>query len=339
MSDDRSHRTLGALILLATLLAPTLGAQRPIPRRADPAPRSMTRPPTAAPAAAPAVKIAPSPEAERTRGTYRVSVTGFTVAQETYDDPLQLDGKRDEVYVSAEVMELDRARSSVIPVAGEVRSRVFGDVGGAFGGTDGHNGRVRAGSASPQGGLRTGDSYPNAQPWRLNGQPTADMLPLELWRGELVKGDNAVLVTPTLWEFDETDLREAYRGWLAWASSTSRTLSSSDDFEKLVGMIFQGDAPMYIGLADIGFKTSLSLADALGHQGDRPIGMEPTRVDGKQQYTFKPKTVLLTFDTVERALKSSIGGKGPGAITLTFQERDPKLNGNYVMYLLVERVN
>lgn len=104
-------------------------------------------------------------------------------------------------------------------------------------------------------------------------------------------------------------------------------------------MIFKNDAPMYIGLAELGFKTSLSFADALGHQGDRPIGLEPTRVDGKMQFTLKPKTVVLTLDNVERALKSSIGGKGPGVISLTFQERDPKLNGSYMLYLLVERVN
>jgi hypothetical protein len=39
------------------------------------------------------------------KGDFRVVINGFRVMAETYDDVLQLDGKRDEVFIMAGVKE------------------------------------------------------------------------------------------------------------------------------------------------------------------------------------------------------------------------------------------
>src|SRR5687768_15439699 len=43
-------------------------------------------------------------------GRFRVTLTGFTVHRPTHDNPLQTDGKGDEVYVLAEVAQYDHHR-------------------------------------------------------------------------------------------------------------------------------------------------------------------------------------------------------------------------------------
>ena len=330
----RAHLITTAIAAACAVAMPA-DAQRVVrpPASARPAAPEKAAAPTAKPAsAAPAA-------AGRTRGTYRVSVTGFSVHSETFDDPLQLDGKRDEVYVSADVLLLDRNGASLTPGTGAVRSRVFGDVGGMFGGTEGHNGRVRAGSASKEGGLRTGDDFP-ATPWRLAGAPTADRLPLELWRGELAQGENAVLLTPTLWEFDQPDLRETYRSWQEWGGRTARQLGGSRELMAFLATALGPEAPVIVNLSGLGYDLTLSVANELGKMGDRPIGMEPVgELQGERgAFTFKPKTVLLSFDMAERLLSQNVGGKGPGVVAIPYTERHPKLNGNYTMYLLVERL-
>lgn len=333
-------RMAGALAPVALLAATAaaLHAQRPRPA----AGRVPPHPPAAAPAPAAQVtrKTTPAAQDGRTSGVYRVVVTGFTVQHETYDDLLQLDGKRDEVYVSTEVAELDRAQHTIEPMQGVVVSRVFGDVGGMFGGRDGHNGRVQAGSASAAGGLRTGDSYPTSTPWALAGTPSPDRLPMEVWRGTLTRGENAVLITPTLWEFDDPDLREAYRNVNQAALQTATELSSSSSFEAFVAQALDPQAALVTQIAPLGYKVVLGVMDAIGKMGDRPIGLRVNEPGSKPgELTFKPRTLLLNFDNVEHALGgSSIGGKGPGVVTLRFQENDTKLSGDYTLYLLIERV-
>lgn len=312
-------------------------AQRPVPRPPVRAPATGT-PRPATPPTATAPKPAAS-DATRTAGRYRVSIAGFTVHHETYDDPMQLDGKRDEVYLSAEVTELAKGGTPV-GTTQPVRSPVFGDVGGMLGGTAGHNGRLRAGSASAEGGLRTGDSFPSSSPWRLSGAPVGERLPLALWEGELVKGENAVLVSPTIWEFDEHDLRAAYRSWADWQGNAVSRLAASPEAMALL-MSLGPEAAVLPQLSEVGTAIAVSfMDDFLGKPGDRPIGLEDAGPDssGRLQFTFKPKTLVLSFESAELALGRNIGGKGPGVISVPYTERHPKLNGDYTIYLVIERL-
>lgn len=329
-------RHAGLLLAVLAVAGTPLAAQRPVgPRRpvAVPVPAPTPRPPVAA----------ASPDAPLTagarRGTYRVSVTGFTVNKETYDDPLQLDGKRDEVYVSSEVMLVDKEHRTLQPGTQIVQSKVFGDVGGMFGGTGGHNGRLRAGTASPEGGLRTGDDFPGS-PWRRQGEPSADAMPLALWQGELAQDSNAVLLTPTLWEYDAPDLRAAYQAWMEWNGRATDTLLGSREFMGLLGTLFGPEAPATLAALAPVQKIEISLLDEIGKMGDRPIGMTASTdaKSGKTVYSFAPTTIVLNYDTAERLLAQNVGGKGPGVIALPFRESHPKLGGSYTLYLVVERM-
>jgi hypothetical protein len=326
---------LVAAAITAATLAPSLGAQKPVAERS----RDAVRRPVPAQPVVAAPKPAPTPTDGARRATYRISVTGFTVNKETYDDPLQLDGKRDEVYVSAEVALLDKDRKVLEPGAAIVQSKVFGDVGGMFGGTNGFNGRIQAGTASPQGGLRAGDEYPK-MPWARQGQPTADALPLAVWQGELAQGANAVLVTPTLWEYDAPDIRAAFQSWAHWNEEATSALLGSPEFMTLLGTLVGPEAPATLTALAPLQKVELSLIDEIGKMGDRPIGMTVVTdpKTGKKAFTFAPTTIVLNYDTAERLLAQNVGGKGPGVIALPFRETDAKLGGSYTLYLLVERM-
>ena len=320
-------RAVSIAALAVAALAPALGAQKPV--------RATVKAATPRPAQpVAAVPLAPGDGAPR-RATYRISVTGFTVNKETYDDPLQLDGKRDEVYIAAEVALADKDRKVLEPGAAIVQSKVFGDVGGA----NAHNGRIRAGSASPQGGLQAGDSYPQT-PWARQGEPTPDALPLAIWQGELTEGANAVLVTPTLWEYDAPDLRAGFQAWAHWSQETTSALAGSPEFMALLAKIVGPEAPAILGAMAPVQTVEVGFLDALGKMGDRPIGTTVTTdpKTGKSVYTFAPTTVVLNYDTAERLLSQNVGGKGPGVVALPFRENDTKLGGSYTLYLLVERM-
>lgn len=128
-------------------------------------------------------------------GRYRVSVNGFRVMAETWDDALQWDGKRDEVFISSQVAVVDKSGNQLF--SNQPTSPVMGD-------TWGQNGRIQAGSGGDRGGLRTGDSFPSNTPWRraVPLDEDRDWPPTVIWEGELVSGENVALITPTIWEWD-----------------------------------------------------------------------------------------------------------------------------------------
>src|SRR5437762_6651945 len=99
-----------------------------------------------------------TPRKEAIMATYRVKINGFRVIQETYDDLLERDGKRDEVQISVITTLLDKD-GKLIGVPSEKTTPIMGD-------TNRLANRIQAGSASSLGGLRTGDSFPDEpMPW------------------------------------------------------------------------------------------------------------------------------------------------------------------------------
>jgi len=90
-------------------------------------------------------------------GRYRLVVNGFHVQTETFDDPLEWDGKHDEVYVTAAVQGWNSAEA--LAYSNTPSSPVLGD-------TNKQNGRIKAGSATGwKGALVTGDNYPDPNRW------------------------------------------------------------------------------------------------------------------------------------------------------------------------------
>ena len=135
-------------------------------------------------------------------GTYRVSILGFTVNRETKDDPFETDGKRDEVYLRAAAAERGPDGKQYGGLT-QLQTLVHGDINT----TEWRSGprrRIRAGSASVDGGLRTGDGFPSASPWqRSTSSNYTNTFPLEVWKGQLVQGYNTVQVAFSLWESDQ----------------------------------------------------------------------------------------------------------------------------------------
>ncbi len=189
-------------------------------------------------------------------GRYRVTLTGFTVQAQSYDNPLQLDGTGDEVYLATHVMSFDTA-SSVLVVDNRVRtSRIYGDV-------NGFSYRVKAGNAGMTGGLRTGDSYPAS---KATGKGTASDVPMELWEGELVQGRSAVVLVPTVWEWD--DKVELFGNWLTGRHALLLRLLQPDPIVAI--LTNRSPQPVEVGAGGLFVHTNM-----VGDARDRPIGLRP----------------------------------------------------------------
>ena len=142
-------------------------------------------------------------------GTYRLVLLGFRAARRTPDDDiLDGDGKGDEVFVGAFRAQLPASGTRAVSL-GAVRSLVMGD-------DRLHPARVRAGSASPTGGIVTGDVIPSdaAMTWAPGRVAHADRLPMLLWQGRLTKGGDGVVVLPVAFEWD--DAASTQPAWSSW---------------------------------------------------------------------------------------------------------------------------
>ena len=141
----------------------------------------------------------------RYMGKYQVAVLGFKVNNETFDNPVETDGKRDEVYVTADVQQFD-SLDAPVGTPKSLRTFTYGDVNNtAWQNSQNEFYRIKAGTASPLGGLKTGDGYPNGvDPWRRTTPNVYDrLLPLLVWQGELIEDINSVAIAPAIMESDD----------------------------------------------------------------------------------------------------------------------------------------
>src|SRR4051812_47144500 len=155
---------------------------------------------------------------------YRATINGFTCHNETWDDPWQKDGKRDEVYFSVHTKIVGRDGTVKRQLTSE--SDVMGD-------TNNQPGRVRAGSASDRGGIRTGDRFPETErPWEHGGALDGQRHPpFVIWEGELVPGGDIVMLTPTLCVHREVDWQQIghANGVVAMAATNGRLFCATSD--------------------------------------------------------------------------------------------------------------
>ena len=320
---------LTASVAALVLAAPALGAQRPGSR---PTPKETVRERTAedvlpkkkpAPVSTPAPAVAATTDAPRTSGRYRVSIPSFTVNRQTWDDPLQRDGKGDEVKLQAEVMLYTTAPYEAVRVAQMYSTNQLGDV-------NGHpDWWTRAGSASDKGGLVTGDRV-NTIPWMTmrHEQPGA---PWEkdiqtLWEGELVQGQNVLAILPSVWEHDgdakhHTDWAGRFVTQVRLWNSTfhlRRYLdhASADAFET------RRDDP-----AD---NTEVRLPRAGMEAADRPIG---AAINNADHAFWHQKMVVLTVKSIEAAL----AGRSEAMIPVNYRDRED-WKGDYTIWVKVERL-
>jgi hypothetical protein len=259
-------------------------------------------------------------------GKFRVTLNGFTVHNETWDNAFQVDGKRDEVYIRYDTRLVNNEATTLL--ASNDRTSVMGD-------TNGFPVRVLAGSASSLGGLRTGDSFPTSTPWQQSGDLMFDRPPMKLFEGTLTEGKTGVAITPTIWEWDGgTDM---FNSWGQLVAD-----NGPDIAQAVANFINAGSVPGIPTNSDF-IKTNLEMglpalfrlsSGITGQAGDRPIGL--TKAEGG--YNFNAKSMVLTYETATLATQNDFG-KGPGVLAVDFQDPADIGSGQYTAYIQIERVD
>ena len=254
-------------------------------------------------------------------GRYRVTIRAIQVDRPTIDDASGADGVGDEIYAAAVVVRADRSGTKI--GATVVKSKEYGDIGN---GSTWPN-RVRAGTASPSGGLAAGNRLGDS------GTPGAETFPIAVWEGQLADGGEAVVIFPSIWERDTDDAR--WQSYSAnWVSNSAPILNSplllnqysSTVLTPVVATIETGavgdiTAPIYGA-----FNTPF--ADWLGSPVDRMIGIMPA--NGTFAY---PEHIVVV--TREKLAGLAVGGTADLQIPLS--EIIPP-GGSYTMILRVERI-
>jgi hypothetical protein len=247
-----------------------------------------------------------------TSGRYRIVALGAHVDQETTD------GKRDEIYVAAGVQHVDRRDGRMISV-GMARTGIMGDV-------NGFPTRIKAGSASSLGGVRTNDNVPAVPDVASLVAPASSSgLPLLVWEGELHDGIDVVIVQPEIWEWDGNPNK-----FNAWQGSTARPILGDPDIQNLINQ--QSLGPTYrlanYDLRDLGFLD-------MGSE-DFPIG----GLRGQNDHlSWKVNAIAVTREAVEKAIAagSTIGGRPPATMEIMRSGYNQSIH-YYRLYLRVERV-
>lgn len=302
-----------------TPLSPSaaIGILKPTPFQIKPQPPAPAPPPPAQ--VAPDAEQSPPPYT----GKYRVVINGLRVNHETVDDMWQHDGKRDEVYVAAFVRlqsgpytdSFTGRRKFELHDYGFVKSMVHGDVNMAN--------RIQAGSASDLGGIRTGDTVPGPQDPALPAArpPSTTTFPFTVWEGTL-DGGKILRIHPTLWEWDG-ELGN-YNHWTWTMTDTYINHADGGDFASTYQVWSQGNAMLIDNVA--------------GH--DHPIGVSYYYIQNKSKLRVYEPIITLTQRKLEELFSSpsSIGGAPPVVIPINFVDSGEGLEGNYTMYLRVEKV-
>lgn len=283
------------------------------------------------PRAATALPLAPQ------HGRFRITITGFDVVAQTWDDAFQRDGKDDEVFLVTETRMLTLGDHPTVATLDQLRSKVMGD-------TNGFEDRIRAGKASEDGGLRTGDSVPAVGSNFRRGEPRPDRLPMLVWEGEL-GDDTPVIVVPTIWEWDGD--AGPLDGLVRTLLSPLDTLGESFDAahhdkwrQGLTGPQLRGYIPGVVArLSEVQLARNVigehrfQEATVVGSAGDRPIGME---MGEGSRYTFNPWVITMSrSDAAYTATHDA--GSGLGVIKLPYID-GPALRGSYNLYVQVEQL-
>jgi hypothetical protein len=294
-------------------------------------------------------------------GRYLVTLTGLRAIQASFDDQLSRDGKGDEIYAAALVRRYDRRNGALAEWYG-ARTLTYGDTHNF--GTD----RVQAGTFSPTGGIRFSDPIPNVpDPSERVGAPSTIAFPLKLWEGTLTDGQDALVISPSLWEADGTNL--AHTLWHQQMEAINNSLFARPEVQYQITN--QRFAPFFFGSTGIndGVREAIEL---VAHQlttfmffytvgkdihepgPDRPIGLYRSGATGEAL----PNTmVVLTREIIEASLAPLPPGTlplglpvawprmpKPGVMMIPFIDGEhffgvvPLPNARYEMYLKVERL-
>jgi hypothetical protein len=302
------------------------------------------------------------------RHRYRISILGFTANRQTADDPLQSDGKGDEVYVAVQVTKFQPNGEMISNTGG--RSVLMGDTNLRPANEE----RQTAGNLSDDGGIGDGYSYMPAA--NRQGRYTKPTLPWVVYEGDLTTGFDALTVIPSIWEWDGVPSRfNWYQEWFFGLRPSGRPAFFYDPEPLNVpagsprapggGWIRQlvsdsvrssngisptsvwGEGPI------ISFAAHPILVET---NGDQPIGLNLQRPGEPSLRPFVPKILFLTDQLAQRAATTNLplpavtssngntgttveqfGRLGPGVFPIRYSGTDER-TGDYTLFLKVEQL-
>jgi hypothetical protein len=258
-------------------------------------------------------------------GRFRVTLNGFTCVRPTDDSP-------DDVYFKAYV-KLMTARPGEGVDQQMLLTPTFGDS------THRSGLNIRGGSATATGGFRAGDSFPTNAPWLRLGAPASrdasglSQFPALLWEGELTQGQNGVWIIPTIWRsFADTGLDTPY---LFGIQHTYRDLDA--DVSNVVANRGGPTFDTAISTRFVNEFNQVKLSPLLlggVRSTTRPVGL--FRQNGDE--VFVPQAAfILTYDAAQQLARRPYPRGGSGIYEFTYRD-DDHLEGNYTLYLQVERL-
>ncbi len=274
-------------------------------------------------------------------GRFRVVLNGFTCNQATADQSINSvsDGAGDEVYMDSKNFLVELREGGLgfsVQSLGSHRTYFYGDIGNG----ENFQLRTRAGSATGlgvNGGIRSGDSFPES-PQKHSTTSFDHALPLFLWEGTLTRRQNAVVLIPSIWEYDLVSYVLFEPLWqpaniVGSEGIVARLIRDSNSNDPEVAKLSVRNV--------IAERVSASPSD-LAHPLDHPIGMHLASDD---QYHFYPQVFILTYDEAVRMVQLSQSKNGE-AFPFTYTEPDWvawaglrfPLGGKYTLYLQVEKL-
>lgn len=277
------------------------------------------------------------------RRHYRLIAESIRVTSETVDEQLSGDGKYDEIFVASIAEVLDR-RTAARRISPTQVSAVHGDV--SFWPPPA---RVRAGSASGNGGIRAGDNvtplWAKPSPNAANGAPS-----FVLWEGELRDGMDDLLLHPTLWEVDQKDSEMARItdgvtcGYYLcnWANRIRSQTGSPQTVQALIA----GTKISYVETDILWLSGNRFVSHMERQDSDRPIGLEGDDAEASSWGivgNLRDRVVVLSREKIEAALAA-----GTNKIEVRFWDHWAKpgvpqstvsyLNGDYLLTIRIERL-
>jgi hypothetical protein len=247
-------------------------------------------------------------------GRFRVTVNGFRVNAQTWDDALNWDGWGDEVFFksSARVVNADKSEGDQY----DRTTAVMGD-------TSAYAPKVWAGTGKPTGGLITGDTFPGSEPWKKSRSANLDQEypPFRLWEGKLTQKQDTVFIALALYEWDPGE--NFLQGLIEWLGKSITKLKQADLFGPTAKKVFEG---FELGLDVMG-------SFPLGDSGTKPIGI---RKAGKSGYgEFTPKVIVLNYDNAIQLINNRPSGRDFGVIEINYYD-DVYYAGNYSIFVQIE---
>jgi hypothetical protein len=273
----------------------------------------------------------------RTTGTYLVTVTGIICGEPTVDTTVSgiisvghRDGPGDEIRAAAYLRRFDRTTQQLMEY-GSRGTRPYGDVTGG-------TGRLQGGTMSSTGGIQAGDVLPSSFSVARVSAAQETAFPWKVWEGRLTDGVDALLVSPSLWEWDDYST-EPNDTWVQNQRIMDQTILAHSSVQARISTQVLG--PVEAGpvvYRDIG--------------ADGPIGWR----SGSNGRFLPNVTIVLTREIIEKALVlpwsftlpvatgAMLSIPKPGIMVVTFTDPqssaldfDP-VPASYSMILQVERL-